>query len=583
MTNTTLFPRWPRGGSLLLLALLLSSAAGLVRAADTNPAAAKAPAPADTRRAAEARLEQNLRTYLDRTFPCRVTKVAVDAQQIRIEGEAGTERGELVLVEVPISAQATEMTTFPTAEPLRAGADGRFALTLPRRPTPGSPDRLLSRWAVARRTGGACELLSHLRYADTVQARADLPELKPRNKKGLGGFSAGRQPLSDLDDLDISAVTVNIALSHFMRGEPGPGRTPFTYAGRTWYADNAAVAEMDRTMLEAARRRIVVSAIILVNKPGNAPAGSFPRLAAHPDAAPAGIYVMPNLTTADGANAYAAALDFLAERYSRADGQFGRIHHWIMHNEVNSGWVWTNAGEKSPLLYLDLYHRSMRMAQLIARQYDPHAKAFISLDHWWSKQMDAHCYAGRELLDLLLQFSAAEGDFDWAIAHHPYPQDLFNPRVWADTQATYSFDTPKITYKNLEVLDAWVRQPRAQFLGRTPRTVHLTEQGLNSRDYSETHLRDQAAGMDYAWNKYKNLPTVEAFQYHNWVDNRHEGGLRIGLRKFPDEPGDPLGKKPIWEVYAALGTPREADATAFAKPIIGIQDWAEVRHTGEIR
>jgi hypothetical protein len=225
----------------------------------------------------------------------------------------------------------------------------------------------------------------------------------------------------------------------------------------------------------------------------------------------------------------------------------------------------------------------MRMAQLIARQYDPHAKAFISLDHWWSKQMDAHCYAGRELLDLLLQFSAAEGDFNWAIAHHPYPQDLFNPRVWADTQATYSFDTPKITYKNLEVLDAWVRQPRAQFLGRTPRTVHLTEQGLNSRDYSETHHRDQAAGMAYAWNKYKNLPTIEAFQYHNWVDNRHEGGLRIGLRKFPDEPGDPLGKKPIWEVYAALGTPREADATAFALPLIGIQDWAEVRHAGEIR
>jgi len=66
------------------------------------------------------------------------------------------------------------------------------------------------------------------------------------------------------------------------------------------------------------------------------------------------------------------------------------------------------------------------------------------------------------------------------------------------------------------------------------------------------------------------------------VDNRGEGGLRIGLRKFPDEPGDPLGKKPIWSVYEALGTPREADATAFAKPIIGIQDWSEVRHTGAI-
>ena len=69
---------------------------------------------------------------------------------------------------------------------------------------------------------------------------------------------------------------------------------------------------------------------------------------------------------------------------------------------------------------------------------------------------------------MLLDFSAAEGDFDWAIAYHPYPQNLFDPRVWADTEATFTFDTPKITYKNLEVLDAWVRQPRARFPRQNP-------------------------------------------------------------------------------------------------------------------
>src|SRR5205085_12251815 len=109
-----------------------------------------------------------------------------------------------------------------------------------------------------------------------------------------------------------------------------------------------------------------------------------------------GIFVMPAVTSEAGLSAYAAALDFLARRYSLADGAHGRIHHWILHNEVNAGWVWTNAGEKSVLLYMDLYQRSMRTAYLIARQYNPWARVFISLEHHWNVTTDSHLYSGRE-------------------------------------------------------------------------------------------------------------------------------------------------------------------------------------------
>jgi hypothetical protein len=135
-----------------------------------------------------------------------------------------------------------------------------------------------------------------------------------------------------------------------------------------------------------------------------------------------------------------------------------------------------------------------------------------------------------------------------------------------------------VSHKNLEVLDAWMKQPRMRYQGKALRLVHLTEQGLNSRDYSEKALQDQAAGMAYAWYKYRDLDGIQVFDYHNWVDNRGEGGLRIGLRRFPDDKDDPLGKKPIWQVYAALGTANEAAATAFALPIIGLHEWSEIRH-----
>ena len=115
------------------------------------------------------------------------------------------------------------------------------------------------------------------------------------------------------------------------------------------------------------------------------------------------------------------------------------------------------------------------------------------------------------------------------------------------------------------------------------REIQLTEQGLNSRDYSEAALRDQAAGLAYAWKKIKPLKTITAFQYHLWADNRGEGGLRLGLRKFADDSQDPLGKKPSWAVYQSLGTDREDAAAAFAKPIIGIKDWSDILHRGEIK
>ena len=533
-------------------------------------------------RDAERVRETHLREYLHHAYPCAVSSVRVDAEHIEITGRAMQGHHSLFLVEAPLYADVTEESRFPAALPLEPKPDGRFAVQTARRRKEGAGfyDRLLSRWAVAQKSGSGYALLSQARYPDFVKPRADLPEAKLRNKKGLGGFAPDR-PLSDLADLDVSAVTVNIVLNSLFATAPNAGRTPFTYGGRTWYAEDSRFADLDRSLLEAANHHLVVSAIVLLAQGGNAPADSFSHQTAHPDADPSGIFVMPNVSSEQGLMAYAAALDFLASRYSRPDNRYGRIHHWIMHNEVNAGWVWTNAGDKTPLMYMDLYHRSMRVAHLIARQYDAHAKAFISLEHHWNMR-PSHIYAGRELLELLLDFSRAEGDFDWAIAYHPYPQNLFDPRVWADTEVNFTFDTPKITFKNLEVLDAWARQPRARF-GKRLRAIHLTEQGLNSPDYTAKSLREQAAGMAYAWNKIKYLASIEVFDYHNWVDNRGEGGLRIGLRRFPDDQDEPSGTKPIWFVFQALGTAREEEVTAFAKPIIGIKDWNEVSHTGKIQ
>ena len=530
--------------------------------------------------------DAELRAYLAKSSPASVTHVAAGADEIRIEGVARNVSGELFLAESPVWQHLTREAPLARVVALRPAADGSFVVNVRRLAetdsTSGPRDRLFSRWLVVRALPGGDEQLSAPRYADAVEPRHAWPEKRARSKKGLGGFHAGRpEILGDLDALGIDSVTVNLFLGHYLRAAASATTVPFVRHGRTYHIERSRLEQLDRTMLAAAKRDALVFAILLV-PPASGWNGHLGAVMQHPGYDPAGTYSMANVTSAAGVASTVALIDFLAERYSRPGAPHGRIHHWIVHNEVDAGWVWTNCGEMPPVLYMDQYHKAMRLVHLVARQYDPHARAYISLTHHWAETANSRFTPSREVLEHLLAFSRAEGDFDWGIAHHPYPASLREPKTWLDRRVDFTFETPRITFKNIEVLDAWVRQPAQRFLGRHIRSVHLTEQGPNSPDYSERALQEQAAAIAYLWPKLRRLDAIEGFQFHNWVDNRREGGLRIGLRRFPDDPDDPLGAKPVWHVYRALDTPDEARATAFALLLIGINDWSEVLHLGPI-
>ena len=144
-----------------------------------------------------------------------------------------------------------------------------------------------SRWQLFRRSGETAEPLSHARYADEVACRSpNLPPARPALKKGLGGWSPNRSPAlaNELDELGISAVTVNIFNLHqFASPVPVPGGKPFTWQGRTYYAQEKNLAKFDRTFTEAAKRGAMVSAILLIANPSETKDPAV-KLLGHPDA-----------------------------------------------------------------------------------------------------------------------------------------------------------------------------------------------------------------------------------------------------------------------------------------------------------
>ena len=81
-------------------------------------------------------------------------------------------------------------------------------------------------------------------------------------------------------------------------------------------------------------RNLSVAAIILVS-PGGDP--TINELLNHPRYTQ-GYYTMPNMTTLESVNCYAAVLDYLARTFSSKEAK-ARIDYWIMHNEVDQGQI----------------------------------------------------------------------------------------------------------------------------------------------------------------------------------------------------------------------------------------------------
>jgi len=438
---------------------------------------------------------------------------------------------------------------------------GQFRIDLPRTGADGR-DYAIFRFRLLSRDG---RWLSAARWptawGPAVGRKLRVPTAPHR--KGLGGIPALKSAEHEIFDLGIRHATLNVVLTGLIHDEARPGWRAFEHAGRSWFINENLLHRYDETLRQLAANDVIVSAILLVGNQRDE-SGRPRSLLVHPDADAAGIYAMPNLTAEAPARCYAAVLHLLAERWTREDGSCGRVTNWIMHNEVDQAATWTNMGPQPLPRYAEAYLRSVRLMHHTARLFDRQARAFISLTHHWTKApQQPGVYQVRRLLVRFASLARAEGDFEWGVAYHPYPQNLRNPDTWADTLPTDDFDTPLITLKNIAVLPRYLDQPRLRYRGE-PRAILLSEQGFNTPSLSEADQQRQVAGLLYTFDQIESLPTIEAFHLHRYRDMPEaEGGLRLGI---VTETGE---HKLGWDAYRAIGTPAEQAFRPLAAELIG--------------
>ena len=515
------------------------------------------------------RKAEHLQNYLyTNAYASKVSHVKVDAEQVTISGKCDG-IADFALVEVTPNIDVTECKKFAHRTTV---SNGEFSVSLDRYASYDgfTYDRLLSKWAIVGNLGETDTLLSHARYADEVVAISSPERLVPANKKGVGA-GLGETYMQDLVDLNAKNITCNWVFNQFIAQNPIFGNNiPYIYGGKQYYINGGEIDAWDHHLTFYEQHGIAVSAIVLIPIWASDP--SMTPVLVHPDNN-GGYYSMPNMTTMESVNAYAAILNYLASRYNGSG--HGRIEHWIMHNEVDMATTWTNMGNPPEMVYIDEYLKSMRMCYNIVRQYDQNASVLGSYTHSWTYGADG--YSTKNMLEQTVRYSQVEGDFWWGVAHHPYPQNLSKPDFWInDTQSTYNQKSSYVTFKNLEVINDWILADENRYQGSVKRNLFLSENGTNSPSYSETDLAHQAAGGCWAWKKANALEGIDAFMWHNWMDNRVEDGLRIGLHFFPDDADNPGGKKPVWYVWEAAASEREDEVMNPYKSILDITDWRDI-------
>jgi len=369
-----------------------------------------------------------------------------------------------------------------------------------------------------------------------------------------------------------AALNLNISALADLKGDTN--NPSWKSEGRTYYFNRAPIESIDQRIKALSDRGVLVNVIVLAYESSDAAVNTLVLHPRYDHNAPNHLGAF-NTVTEEGRSWFSACMELLADRWSRPDRKFGRVAGYIIGNEVNSHWFWSNMGPVSMEEFANDYLQTVRLATVAVRKQSSWGRVYVSLEHHWNIHYpggnEKQTFAGRPFLQYFARRAKEQGDFEWNLAFHPYPENLFEPRFWNDKTATTNTDTPRITFKNIQMLTAFMRGPEMLYAGQARRII-LSEQGFHTPKGADGELV-QAAAFCYAYKKIEAEPAIDAFILHRHIDNDQEGGLMLGLRGNHPANGEERPKKKIYECFRHADTPEWKSAFEFALPIVGLPDW----------
>jgi len=280
----------------------------------------------------------------------------------------------------------------------------------------------------------------------------------PPKKKAVGTWVTC--PGDDIDFYGFGGMMTEINSTWIQTLNPSEGDIPHTWNGKTYWFVRSVMDTYDRLMQPCIERGIPC-VLRFINRFSYRLKGSDKDLRAmigHPGYEDTGFSEQMsafNITDEAGLDMYCACLDFLCSRYADPQSPLFSSVIFDIGNEINAQAVWHNCGPMPCSEFTEEYSEQLRIANLIGHKYNACFKAHLSLDHYYAIPLRSddplRYYGGREILAYLAAICRRDGDFDWGISGHPYPENLTKPDFYNDQSAVYSNDTHRITMKNPEM------------------------------------------------------------------------------------------------------------------------------------
>ncbi len=434
----------------------------------------------------------------------------------------------------------------------------------------GNHDRIWSEFEIWS-GGNKVDGVKYITEFDNITDN-DFPYPQPDSIQAAGGTD------EDIKLFGTKQNLMNINLPTIMTPYKSEGTISYVCDGKEYYFIKSEINVIDKSMIRAKKLGLLIT-FILLNAPkhfGSKQDSLLLSKVIHPKYdwnEPNAFISAFNMVSEDGQNYYKAFTEFLAERYTNTSSEFGMLAGMIISNEIDSQYVWGNAGDMSVEDYTKEYTQAMRIAWISARKHYANFRIYVSLDHYWNGlthnvRQPLRYYDGRSIIENINTHALRDGNFDWNVAYHPYPEDLRFPDFYNDRSPSFDFNTPRITFKNIEMLPCYLSQSHLLYKG-APRRIILSEQGFNSR--GDTVSEEQAASAYcLAYLKITKQPTIDLFTHHSYIDNRYEFGLNLGIRRLNDDNtmGEP---KPIYYTIVDMNNENKEKRIEKSRKFIGEQ------------
>lgn len=459
-------------------------------------------------------------------------KLHLLAQECSQQGADGTE-----VAAVPVSQTAA--FSFPLNE-------GKAA------------SHLYQKFCAAVKSGGQLIPVSSARYLSNPEVLGkQAARIGSGGKKGLLLDPRLLNVTNYLTEAGVSQVTYNLPLGDLCDTRKG-GKIHYRYNGTDYVFNEDIVGQYDLIVPKMNKVGVSVTLILLNNL-----TSSGDNTLIHPlarDTEEANYYAL-NASTLDGIRKLEAIAAFLGSRYS--GGAHGTVDNWIVGNEANAlDWNYINTAGNLDAAAL-AYGNALRIVYSGIRSKNANARVYACLDHEWAQSdFPGLHFAGKDFLAAMQAEIAAEGNFDYGVAVHPYNVPLYASQTWAMETlgvSTQKQSSPYITMGNIGVFtDYLCRKDMLQTDGQV-RSVLCSEVGYSSIPYDgyPNDESQQAAALVFGYLQAKNNQYIDGF-FNREADAREEVEQGLALGVLATDDGKTYRRKLSYDFYKNIDNPSVA-------------------------